>query len=122
MPETEIKASDAAKKKAEELGVDIAEVEGTGADGAIKVEDVQKTFDDVEAARRAEEAATKEREEAKSSEPHFRVKIGPANADSAFVDRLYKAGEALPESDFERLARAKDTAGRQLILKGKEVK
>ncbi len=43
----QINASDAAVAKAAEVGVDIASVEGTGKDGAVKVEDV------VEHARRA---------------------------------------------------------------------
>lgn len=37
----EVKISDAAKKKAAELGIDIDTVEGTGAGGSIKVEDVE---------------------------------------------------------------------------------
>jgi polyhydroxyalkanoic acid synthase PhaR subunit len=41
-PEAEIKATDAARRKAAELGVDLAEVEGTGADGQITVEDVRR--------------------------------------------------------------------------------
>lgn len=36
------KASKAVKKKADELNVDLTEVEGTGSKGAIKVEDVEK--------------------------------------------------------------------------------
>jgi polyhydroxyalkanoic acid synthase PhaR subunit len=42
---TEIKASDAAKRKAAELGVDLSEVEGTGNDGLITVEDVRRKGD-----------------------------------------------------------------------------
>ncbi len=38
----QIKATGAARRKAEELGVDLAEVEGSGADGQITVEDVRK--------------------------------------------------------------------------------
>ena len=38
----EVKATDAARRKAEELGVDLAVVEGTGADGRITVGDVEK--------------------------------------------------------------------------------
>lgn len=37
-----IKATDAARRRAEELGVDLAQVEGTGAHGQITVEDVRK--------------------------------------------------------------------------------
>jgi len=39
---SEIKASDAAKRKAAELGVDLSEVEGTGNDGLITVGDVRR--------------------------------------------------------------------------------
>src|SRR5918998_3335975 len=39
---TQVEASDAARRKAEELRVDLAEVEGTGTDGKITVEDVRK--------------------------------------------------------------------------------
>lgn len=38
----EIKATDAARRKARELGVDLAEVNGTGADGQITVGDVRE--------------------------------------------------------------------------------
>ena len=38
----EIKATQAARRKADELGVTLSEVEGTGADGQITVEDVRK--------------------------------------------------------------------------------
>jgi polyhydroxyalkanoic acid synthase PhaR subunit len=41
-PEPQIKATDAARRKAEELGVDLAEVQGTGAGGQITVEDVRR--------------------------------------------------------------------------------
>ena len=42
---TEIKASEAARRKAAELGVDLSEVEGTGNDGMITVEDVRRKGD-----------------------------------------------------------------------------
>jgi len=38
----DVKATDAARRKAEELGVDLAEVEGTGTDGQMTVGDVRK--------------------------------------------------------------------------------
>ena len=41
----EVKATDAARRKARELGVDLASVEGTGADGQITIEDVRKKGD-----------------------------------------------------------------------------
>jgi pyruvate/2-oxoglutarate dehydrogenase complex dihydrolipoamide acyltransferase (E2) component len=39
---TEVEATDAARRKAEDLGVDLARVEGTGSGGRILVRDVQK--------------------------------------------------------------------------------
>jgi hypothetical protein len=41
-PNEEIKATDAARRKAEELGVDLATVQGTGNDGQITVGDVRQ--------------------------------------------------------------------------------
>ncbi len=38
----EVEATDAARRKARELGVDLATVEGTGADGEVTVDDVRK--------------------------------------------------------------------------------
>jgi polyhydroxyalkanoic acid synthase PhaR subunit len=38
----EIRATDAARRKAREMGVDLAEVVGTGAEGQVTVEDVRK--------------------------------------------------------------------------------
>jgi polyhydroxyalkanoic acid synthase PhaR subunit len=40
--EPEIKATDAARRKARELGVDLAEVRGTGTDGQITISDVRQ--------------------------------------------------------------------------------
>lgn len=49
----EIEATDAALRKAEELGVDLADVEGTGADGNILVEDVGRAAEGGEHAETA---------------------------------------------------------------------
>ena len=38
----EVRATDAARRKAKELGVDLSEVEGTGTGGQVTVEDVRK--------------------------------------------------------------------------------
>lgn len=43
-----LKASDAAEKKAEELGIDLSKVEGTGAKGAITVADVEQAHENQE--------------------------------------------------------------------------
>jgi polyhydroxyalkanoic acid synthase PhaR subunit len=39
---TEVRATDAARRKARELGVDLSEVEGTGNGGQVTVEDVRR--------------------------------------------------------------------------------
>ena len=38
-----MKASDAARRRAEEMGVDLSQIEGTGSDGLITVKDVTST-------------------------------------------------------------------------------
>lgn len=43
--ERQVRATDAARRKAEELGVDLAQVDGTGAGGQITVEDVRRKGD-----------------------------------------------------------------------------
>ncbi|AHY46562.1 ribosomal protein L20 [Rubrobacter radiotolerans] len=43
---SDISATDAAEERAGELGVDLSTVEGTGADGNITVEDVERTADE----------------------------------------------------------------------------
>jgi polyhydroxyalkanoic acid synthase PhaR subunit len=43
--ESQVKATDAARRKARELGVDLAEVDGTGAGGQVTVEDVRRKGD-----------------------------------------------------------------------------
>jgi polyhydroxyalkanoic acid synthase PhaR subunit len=40
--DAEVEATDAARRKARELGVDLASVEGTGTDGKVTIEDVRK--------------------------------------------------------------------------------
>ena len=53
----ELNASEAARREARELGVDLTEVEGTGSGGNITVKDVRKAAEEAEA---AEEAAAEE--------------------------------------------------------------
>lgn len=43
---TGTRVTDAARRKAEELGVDLSEVEGTGSDGRVTVEDVRRKGED----------------------------------------------------------------------------
>lgn len=51
----EVKASPAAQSKAEELGVNLDEVDGTGANGAIKVEDVEKAAEGADSSESKED-------------------------------------------------------------------
>ncbi|MDP9479969.1 MAG: E3 binding domain-containing protein [Actinomycetota bacterium] len=53
----ELNASEAARREARELGVDLTEVEGTGSGGNITVKDVRKAAEEAEA---AEDAAAEE--------------------------------------------------------------
>lgn len=43
--EEEPEATEAAERKAEELGVDLSEIKGTGAEGRILVKDVEETVE-----------------------------------------------------------------------------
>jgi pyruvate/2-oxoglutarate dehydrogenase complex dihydrolipoamide acyltransferase (E2) component len=47
----ETQATEAAQRKAQEAGIDLASVKGTGADGAVKTEDVEKAIAEREAAQ-----------------------------------------------------------------------
>src|SRR5215210_1421873 len=60
--DVEVKATDAAERKAEELDVDLASVEGSGAEGRILVEDVERAADG-EGKVHATEAAERKAEE-----------------------------------------------------------
>ena len=57
--DTEVEATDAAERRAEELDVDLSEVEGTGSEGNVPVEDVEDAAGEVQATdaarRKAEE-------------------------------------------------------------------
>ena len=60
----EINASDAARREARELGLDLSEVEGTGSDGNITVKDVKKAAEEAEAREiNATDAARRRAEE-----------------------------------------------------------
>ncbi|AHY47488.1 e3 binding domain [Rubrobacter radiotolerans] len=61
----EVEATDAARREARELGVDLTEVEGTGSEGRVTVDDVKKFAEKLEeeGAPRASEAARRRAEE-----------------------------------------------------------
>jgi pyruvate/2-oxoglutarate dehydrogenase complex dihydrolipoamide acyltransferase (E2) component len=98
------KASEAAEKKAQELGVDLSEVKGTGNDGAITVKDVQDHSESraEEAKRREEIAEASERlEEATANVSDKKtakamgadVKVRPYNSDTAIFPVYPPTGE-----------------------------
>ena len=64
-------ASDAAKTRAEELGVNIEEVEGTGQDGRVKVSDVE-AFAEAQGSEVGEQPA-----EESPAEERFLVRLNP---------------------------------------------
>jgi pyruvate/2-oxoglutarate dehydrogenase complex dihydrolipoamide acyltransferase (E2) component len=51
----EIEATDAARRQARELGVDLTEIEGTGSEGRITVDDVKKFAESMEGGETGEE-------------------------------------------------------------------
>jgi pyruvate/2-oxoglutarate dehydrogenase complex dihydrolipoamide acyltransferase (E2) component len=64
----QIEATDAARREARELGIDLSQVEGTGSDGRITVDDVKKLAEEqgvgtAEEAPRASEAAQRKAQE-----------------------------------------------------------
>jgi len=94
-------ATTAAENKAEELGVNVGKVEGSGKDGSVTVADV----------------------EAASQEPERFVKVKLANplarSSKASDGITYYGGEPVPESYFDTVL-AKDTGlgGARLFKKG----
>lgn len=138
MEETDIKATDAAQRRAEEAGIDLAEIEGTGADGQIVGKDVDKALADIAAAEQAadEANAALEEERAKLAEEEAEaaglelvtVKLNPALVREG-TTTLVAAGRTFPNrqpvtrADFEEnLKPAKDTEGRQVLHIEREVK
>jgi len=61
----EVEATDAARRQAQELGVDLTEIEGTGSDGRITVDDVKNYAESMEAEEepKASDAARRKAEE-----------------------------------------------------------
>jgi hypothetical protein len=104
----DIKATDHAIELAKTLGVDLTEVEGTGDDGKILKEDVQKHFDDLAAALKEEEAAADAAKQGdvapkEKSKPAFKAAVKAAgtrtfqrpNKDGGLDD--YEKGIVFPE-------------------------
>lgn len=59
----EVDATDAARREARELGIDLTELEGTGTDGRITVDDVKKFAEEAEEEPKASDAAHRKAEE-----------------------------------------------------------
>lgn len=62
----EVEATDAARRQARELGMDLTEIEGTGADGRITADDIKKlaeTMEDAEEAPKVSDVARRRAEE-----------------------------------------------------------
>ncbi|TYL40498.1 dihydrolipoyllysine acetyltransferase [Natronococcus pandeyae] len=99
------KISPRARKRAAELGVDLATVEGTGYDGAI-------TEDDVEEA--ADSDASERREADVDASPRARKRAEELGVDLTTVDGTGYQG-SITESDVEETAESADDAGRALV-------
>ena len=131
MEGTDVKATEAAQRRAEEAGIDLAEITGTGSDGQITAQDVDKAVAGIAAAQRAadEANAALEEERAKLAEEEAEaaalelvtVKLNPALLGEG-VTTAVVAGRTFPDrrpvtrADFEgNLRPAKDTEGRQVL-------
>lgn len=97
----EPKASDAAKQRADELGVDLADVEPTGSGGQIKVEDV---------------------ENAESPDRLIKLKINVRAQTVTGPDgKNYQEGEPVSEKYFDEVLKdAVDRDGDKVFAKGGE--
>jgi pyruvate/2-oxoglutarate dehydrogenase complex dihydrolipoamide acyltransferase (E2) component len=119
-----VKATEAAERKAVELGVDLAGVTGTGADGQVKVEDVERAAQEEVATEKTggtEEKTYEARLNPKLAEiygPQTSVRIG---------DKVYEEGTSMTESEYEEISEAKvgvsvaHQNGVQPVLRGKEI-
>ncbi len=125
MATDELKATDAAIRKAEELGVDISAVEGTGSEGQVTAPDVERTAAELEqAAQEARQAQEEADQNAAEENRVFRVRLNPAlgpNTDGVDVGgTFYREGSKVTQKEFEELRKAK-IGGVQALLKGAEV-
>jgi len=131
MAETETKATDAAQRRAEEAGLDLASIEGTGADRQVTAQDVDRAVAAAEAKQGAIAAAEEESSRAAAeaaAEELVVVKLNPALVEEG-VTTVQAGGRTWPNrrpvtrADFEaNLKPAKDTEGRQALHIGKVVR
>lgn len=114
------KATDSARQSAEEKGIDLSSVKGSGSGGQVTKSDVEQA-----SAPEAESATAEE-----APEKLFYVKVNPALGqyqskvvvgDQEFLPGDEVATNIVSQSEYEELKKAKDPEhGIQLLLKGKE--
>lgn len=116
--ETTRGVTDSAQQAADDLGVDLAQVSGSGAEGRI-------TKADVEAAH-----AVQTEEQRVAEEKYYRARINPAlyNVTSVSIGgKEYLAGTPITGAEYEALKEHRSTptpehpTGVQLVLRGKEI-
>ena len=86
----EIEATDAARREARELGIDLTEVEGTGSEGRITVDDVKKFAESIE-----EKAGEEEAEEAPKASDAARRKADDLGVDLSQVEGTGSGGQII---------------------------
>lgn len=124
----ESEATEAAQRKAEELGVDLAQVQGTGVEGRVTVQDVEKASENPDSGQEPKESPGRQYQP--SGTGHFKVKLNPRlpkGSDAWIVNgRKFKGGEKVTEDEWEELSTARYTdpvsgSSCQVLLKGGEV-
>ncbi|HET7480089.1 MAG TPA: E3 binding domain-containing protein [Rubrobacteraceae bacterium] len=86
----EVEATDAARREARELGVDLTEIEGTGTDGRITVDDVKKASDS--AREEAGEAAGGAADEAQKASDAARRRAEEMGVDLSQIEGTGSGG------------------------------
>ncbi len=111
-PKKQVQATDAAERKAKELGVDLASVEGSGAEGRILVEDVERAAEATDAAeRRAEGRVLVEDVEKAAEEEVHATEAAERKAEELGVDLTEVEGTGkdgrITVGDVQKAAKAK---------------
>lgn len=124
MADTEVKATQKAVERAEAAGLDLAGIEGTGADGQVTTQDVDKAITAAEqeaaALARSEEEAAQAAAEVEAAELVI-LKLNPALVGEGVTTveaggRTWPSRRSVTRADFEENLRpAKDTEGRQVL-------
>lgn len=130
----EVKATEVAERKAQELGVNVASVQGTGADGQVKVEDVERAAKAVEGTVEGAEvegnSSVEEATEGGDAERLFEARLNPELGDQTSVrigEKTYVDGTPMSESEYESLKAYKSSpsvdhpSGVQYIKRGPEI-